>query len=99
LLTLGTRGQAGQINQPTDVAVGATAMYSSLRGIRGTNGDPRVVKFDGNGTFIKSWGGKGKGPGQFDVAHGIAIDANGGSGSPIARIQRIQIFDQERRTI
>jgi sugar lactone lactonase YvrE len=53
------------------------------------------VKFDRNGTFIKSWGGKGKGPGQFEVAHGIAIDANGRLWVADRENQRIQIFDQD----
>jgi DNA-binding beta-propeller fold protein YncE len=96
LLTLGTRGQPGQINQPTDVAVGASGDVFVAQGhTPGPNGDPRVVKFDGNGTFIKSWGGKGKGPGQFDVAHGIAIDANGRLWVADRENQRIQIFDQD----
>jgi DNA-binding beta-propeller fold protein YncE len=96
LLTLGTRGQAGQINQPTDVAVGTSGDVFVAQGhTPGPNGDPRVVKFDRNGTFIKSWGGKGKGPGQFEVAHGIAIDANGRLWVADRENQRIQIFDQD----
>jgi DNA-binding beta-propeller fold protein YncE len=96
LLTLGTRGQPGQINQPTDVAVGTNGDVFVAQGhTPGPNGDPRVVKFDRNGTFIKSWGGKGKGPGQFDVAHGIAIDANGRLWVADRENQRIQIFDQD----
>jgi len=96
LLTLGTRGEAGQINQPNDVAVGANGDVFVAQGhTPGANGDPRVVKFDRNGNFIKSWGGKGKGPGQFDVAHGIAIDAAGRLWVADRENQRIQIFDQE----
>jgi len=96
LLTLGARGQPGQINQPTDVAVGASGDVFVAQGhTPGPNGDARVAKFDRNGTFIKSWGGKGKGPGQFDVAHGIAIDANGRLWVADRENQRIQIFDQD----
>lgn len=96
LLTLGTRGQAGQINQPTDVAVGVNGDVFVAQGhTPGVKGDPRVLKFDRNGNFIKSWGGEGKGPGQFDVAHGIAIDANGRVWVADRENQRIQIFDQD----
>jgi sugar lactone lactonase YvrE len=96
LLTLGTRGQAGQINQPTDVAVGTNGDVFVAQGhTPGVNGDSRVLKFDRNGKFLKSWGGKGKGPGQFDVAHGIAIDANGRLWVADRENQRIQIFDQD----
>jgi len=96
LLTLGTKGQAGQINQPTDVAVGASGDIFVAQGhTPGASGDPRVVKFDRNGNFIKTWGGKGKGPGQFDVAHGIAIDAGGRLWVADRENQRIQIFDQD----
>ena len=61
----------------------------------GPNGDARVLKFDKTGRFIKSWGGKGKGPGQFEVAHGIAIDAKGLLWVMDRENQRIQVFDAE----
>jgi DNA-binding beta-propeller fold protein YncE len=62
-------------------------------------GDPRVLKFDKNGKFIKSWGGKGKEPGKFDVAHGIAIDARGLLWVADRENQRIQIFDADGKFI
>src|SRR5258708_12395067 len=93
---MATRGQAGQINQPTDVAGGPKGEVFVAQGqTPGANGDPRVLKFDKNGKFLKSWGGKGKGPGQFDVAHGIAIDASGRLWVADRENQRVQIFDQD----
>ena len=62
-------------------------------------GDPRVLKFDKNGSFIKSWGGKGKEPGKFEVAHGIAIDAKGLLWVADRENQRIQIFDADGKFI
>ena len=53
------------------------------------------MKFDKNGRFIKSWGGKGKEPGKFEVAHGIAIDAKGLLWIADRENQRIQIFDAD----
>ena len=103
LLTLGTRGEAGdwnesagsrKLNQPTDVAVAANGdVYVSQGHTPGTAGDPRVLKFDRNGRFMTSWGGKGTGPGRFDVAHGVAIDAQGMVWVMDRENQRIQIFD------
>ena len=96
LLKLGTSGQPGRINEPNDVVVGTNGDVFVAQGhTPGPNGDPRVVKFDRNGNFIKSWGGKGKGPGQFQVAHGIALDANGRLWVADRENQRIQIFDQD----
>ena len=61
----------------------------------GAGGDARVLKFDRSGRFVKSWGGKGKEPGKFEVAHGIAVDANGLLWVADRENQRIQIFDAE----
>jgi DNA-binding beta-propeller fold protein YncE len=104
LLTLGTKGQAGAwdepagswlLNQPNDVAIAANGDVFVAEGhTPGPMGDPRVLKFDKTGKFIKSWGGKGKDPGKFEVAHGIAIDAKGLLWVADRENQRIQVFDQ-----
>ena len=103
LLTLGTKGEAGEwneaagsrkLNQPNDVAMARNGDLFIVQGhTPGPQGDARVLKFDRTGKFIKSWGGKGKGPGQFEVAHGIAIDAQGLLWVTDRENQRIQIFD------
>jgi streptogramin lyase len=105
LLTLGTKGQAGEwnesagsrkLNQPNDVAIARNGDFFVVQGhTPGPQGDARVLKFDKTGKFIKSWGGKGKGPGQFEVAHGIAIDAQGLLWVADRENQRIQIFDAD----
>ena len=107
LLTLGTKGQAGEwnaqsrlLNQPNDVAIGRNGDIFVVQGhTPGPMGDPRVLKFDKSGTFIKSWGGKGKEPGKFEVAHGIAIDAKGLLWVADRENQRIQIFDADGKFI
>jgi DNA-binding beta-propeller fold protein YncE len=103
LLTLGMKGQAGEwneaagsrkLNQPNDVALARNGDLFIVQGhTPGPQGDARVLKFDKAGKFVKSWGGKGKGPGQFEVAHGIAIDAQGLLWVTDRENQRIQIFD------
>ena len=103
LLTLGVKGEAGEwneaagsrrLNQPNDVVVAPNGDVFVAQGhTPGAKGDPRVLKFDRSGKFITSWGGKGKEPGKFDVAHGIAIDAKGLLWVVDRENQRIQIFD------
>src|SRR5712671_4697298 len=69
LLPLGTKGQAGAwdeaagthlLNQPNDVAIAGNGDIFIAQGhTPGVMGDPRVLKFDGSGRFVSSWGGKG----------------------------------------
>jgi len=105
LLTIGTKGQAGDwneaagthlLNQPNDVAFGRNGDIFLVEGhTPGAMGDPRVLKFDKTGKFIKSWGGKGSEPGKFQVAHGIDIDSKGLLWITDRENSRIQIFDQD----
>jgi NHL repeat len=105
LLTLGTKGEAGtwdeatqshRFNQPNDVAIGRNGDIFVVQGhTPGPMGDPRVLKFDKTGKFVKSWGGKGTEPGKFAVAHGIAIDAKGLLWVADRENQRIQLFDAD----
>jgi sugar lactone lactonase YvrE len=105
LLTIGAKGEAGEwneatgsrkLNQPNDVVIAANGDIFVAQGhTPGAAGDARVLKFDKSGKFITSWGGKGSGPGQFQVAHGIAIDAKGLLWVADRENQRIQLFDQD----
>jgi sugar lactone lactonase YvrE len=105
LLTLGTAGEAGEwneatgsrkLNQPNDVVVAENGDIFIAQGhTPGPNGDARVLKFDKTGKLLTQWGGKGTGPGQFAVAHGVAIDAAGLLWVTDRENQRIQVFDQK----
>ena len=105
LMTIGTKGEQGEwneatgsrrLNEPNDVIIAANGDIFIAQGhTPGAKGDPRVLKFDKTGKFITSWGGKGKEPGKFDVAHGIAIDAKGLLWVTDRENQRIQIFDDK----
>jgi sugar lactone lactonase YvrE len=106
LLTLGTRGEAGEwneaagsrkLNQPNDIAIAANGDVFVVQGHTPglQRGDARVLKFDKDGKFIASWGGKGKEAGKFDVAHGAAIDAKGLLWVMDRENQRIQVFNQD----
>jgi len=59
----------------------------------GVGANARVAKFDKNGKFIKSWGSRGTESGQFNVVHGIAIDAQGNVYVADSGNKRIQVFD------
>jgi DNA-binding beta-propeller fold protein YncE len=104
LLTIGTAGQAGEwneaagmrlLNEPNDLAIGRNGDVFVVQGHTPGKGDPRVLKFDKDGKFIKSWGGEGTERGKFNVAHGIAVDAKGQLWVADRENQRIQIFDQD----
>ncbi len=54
-----------------------------------------MLKFDSDGTFIKTWGGKGKGPGEFDLPHSLVFDAQGLLHIADRNNARIQVFDAD----
>jgi 6-bladed beta-propeller len=93
-LTLGTKGVAGETAEtfsgPADIAFGANGDIFVADG----HANNRIVKFSNSGTFIKAWGKKGTGPGEFSVPHAIAIDSRGRVFVGDRGNRRIQIFDQ-----
>jgi len=81
----------GMFRQPTDVA------WDSGGNIYISDGyiNSRVAKFDKNGNWMKSWGTKGTGPGQFNLPHSIAIDRNDNVYVGDRTNHRIQVFDTD----
>ena len=55
----------------------------------------RVAKVDKDGNWLKSWGERGTGPGQFHTPHSIAVDAGGSVYVADRSNRRIQVFDGE----
>jgi sugar lactone lactonase YvrE len=98
LLTLGKPGVPGDgpdtFNQPSDVVVAPNGDIFVADG-HGGNSNARIVKFSKDGTFIKAWGRRGSGPGEFDTPHAIAMDSRGRLFVGDRANNRIQIFDQE----
>jgi DNA-binding beta-propeller fold protein YncE len=100
LMTLGKAGVSGSgpdlFDQPTDVVVSASGdIFVTDSHRNGRNN--RVVKFDKGGRFIKEWGRKGSGPGEFSEPHTIAIDSRGRLFVGDRENNRIEIFDQDGR--
>ena len=53
----------------------------------------RIIKFNKDGKYVMEWGTKGAGPGQFTLAHGVTVDAQGRVLVADRRNSRIQVFD------
>ncbi|PYX66396.1 MAG: hypothetical protein DMG78_28975, partial [Acidobacteria bacterium] len=66
---------------------------------RAPTANARIMKFDKNGKFIKTWGKKGTGTGEFDCPHTLAVDSKGRLFVGDRQNNRIQIFDQDGRFI
>ena len=81
----------GRFRQPTDVTWDPAGNAYISDGYV----NARIAKIDKNGDWVKSWGEKGKGPGQFDLVHTIAADAKGNIFVGDRNNRRIQVFDGE----
>ncbi len=58
-------------------------------------GNARIHQFEANGRYIKSWGGPGDAPGQFNLPHGAWIDRKGRLLVADRENDRIQVFSQD----
>ncbi len=92
LLTLGEAGVPGSdathFNLPTDVAVLADGSFYVSDGYKNT----RVMKCTADGGFEFEWGTKGNGPGEFNLPHGIVVDAQGRVIVCDRENERLQVF-------
>jgi DNA-binding beta-propeller fold protein YncE len=102
LMTLGKAGVAGAgpdtFNGPCDVAIAPNGDIFVADG-HGGDTNARVVKFSKDGKYIKEWGKKGSGPGEFDTLHSMAMDSKGRLFIADRGNSRIQIFDQDGKFI
>ena len=98
LMRLGRPGVAGgglgEFNSPSAVLVAPNGDIFVADG-HGGDTNARIVKFAQDGTFIKAWGKKGSGPGEFDAPHALAMDSRGRLFVADRENNRIQIFDQD----
>jgi DNA-binding beta-propeller fold protein YncE len=93
LLTIGTEHVAGvdatHFDKPTDIAFASNGSIYVSDGY----GNNRVAKFSPSGKFLFDWGRKGQGPGEFDLPHSVAVDAQGLVYVADRSNSRIQVFD------
>lgn len=81
----------GYFNGPTDIAWDSKDnMY-----ISDGYGNSRVAKLDKHGDWIKSWGSRGREPGQFSLPHNIGVDRQDNVYVADRNNRRIQVFDAE----
>ena len=76
-------------NRPTDVAWDAAGNSFFADGY----GNSRVVKYDKDGNWVKEWGKRGTGQGEFHTVHSLATDAKGNVYVGDRENDRIQVFD------
>jgi len=80
---------SSHFNLPTDIAFTPTGDFYVSDGY----GNSRVVKFSREGKYLLEWGRHGKGPGEFDIPHGITVGANGRVYVADRENNRVQVFD------
>lgn len=93
LQMFGTRGEPGEddthLNRPTDMAITPAGDVFVSDGY----GNNRVVHFDKQGKFMKTWGKLGTRPGEFSTPHAIALDSQGRLYVADRNNVRVQVFD------
>jgi sugar lactone lactonase YvrE len=101
-MVLGVKGHTGEwhpfghlrlLHEPNEAVVGPTGDIFVLQGHG--KAESRVVKFDCDGNFVKAWGRKGTGPGEFDLPHSLVFDAQGLLYIADRNNARIQVFDAD----
>jgi DNA-binding beta-propeller fold protein YncE len=98
LMVLGNRqGTPGNdsaedaFNRPTNVAFRANGdVYVSDGYV-----NSRVIEFNPAGEFVRKWGTKGTGDGQFNLVHDVQVDQSGKVYVADRLNERIQVFDAD----
>jgi NHL repeat len=102
LLTLGKPGTPG--NAPGYLSAASAVVVAPNGDIyvadgHGEGTNDRIVKFSADGKQLAAWGKHGKGPGEFDTPHGIALDSQGRVFVADRANNRIQIFTPDGQFI
>src|ERR1700676_802191 len=81
--------EISRVRQVTDGPFGKVAHTFTSDGYINS----RIAKVDMDGTWLQSWGERGKEPGQFNTPHSIATAAKGNVYVADRGNRRIQVFD------
>ncbi len=101
IMMLGTPGKPAEplsgkpFNRPTDVALGLDGSIYISDGY----GNARVHQYSPDGRHIRSWGEPGIGPGQFNIPHGVCVDATGQVYVVDRGNNRVQVFTADGQYI
>ncbi len=85
----------GMFRQVTDVAWDASGNAYISDGYVNS----RIAKVDKDGNWVKSWGEPGDQPGQFNVPHSIAVDAQNNIYVADRGNRRIQVFNTDGKLL
>jgi hypothetical protein len=103
LLTLGKAGggrDTAFFYQPNAVLVAPTGEIFVAEGHSSAAGaNARILKFTKDGKLLQTWGTKGSAPGELDQPHALAMDSRGRLFVGDRSNNRIQIFDQDGRSL
>jgi hypothetical protein len=103
VMTLGKAGEGGKgldvFDQPTSVAIAPDGDIFVSEGHAPTFGNSRIMKFDKNGKFIKTFGHLGSGDGELKGPHVLAFDSRGRLFVADRSNSRVVIFDQDGKFI
>jgi DNA-binding beta-propeller fold protein YncE len=87
----GSPGPFITFNRETDVAWDTAGNSFVSDGYN----NKRVVKIDKNGNFVKAFGSRGRGPGQFEDVHTIQVDHAGNVYVGDRSNKRLDVFDND----
>ena len=103
LMTLGKAGQGGKgtdvFDRPTGIAFAPNGDIFISEGHAPTFGNSRIMKFDKNGKFIKTFGHLGSGDGELKGPHVLAFDSAGRLFVADRSNSRVAIFDQDGKFV
>src|SRR5262249_1513382 len=102
LMVLGKPGMPGNAHgylSPGSAVVAAPNGDIYVVDGHGEGTNDRIVKFSKDGTFITAWGKHGKGPGEFETPHGIALDSKGRVYVADRANNRVQIFEPDGKFV
>lgn len=84
----------GPLKSPDDVVIASSGdLYIA------DTGNARICRLSADGKFKSQWGAKGKAPGEFATAHGLAIDDHDRIYVADRNNHRVQVFSPEGRIV
>ena len=103
LLTLGKPGVQGKgtdvFTEPNAVIVAKNGDIFVADGHEADRGVARIMKFDRKGKFLMQWGQPGKGQGDLEVPHALAMDSRGLLYVGDRWNNRVQVYTQKGKLL